>query len=166
MARRTIEGCRGILTGASSGIGRALAVELVRGGAKLVVVARRPERLAELAASLADAPGRIETLEGDVTDAATRGAAVERAQTAFGGLDLLVNNAGIGAMGPFAEADEARLRKLMEVNFFAPAEMIRLALPLLRRATGRWSSTSARSSATAACRRARNTVPASSPCKA
>ena len=50
----------------------------------------------------------------------------------YGGLDLLVNNAGIGAQGRFAEADPARLRQIMEVNFFAPAEMTRAALPLLK----------------------------------
>jgi short-subunit dehydrogenase len=132
MARRTIPGVRGILTGASSGIGRALAVELVREGAKLVVVARREQRLRQLAAELAQAPGRLESLAGDITVHEVRKAALERAQAAFGGLDLLVNNAGIGAMGPFAEASPERLRQVMEVNFFAAAEMTRLAVPLLK----------------------------------
>lgn len=132
MARRSIDGCRGILTGASSGIGRALATQLVRQGARLLVVARRPQRLAELAASLADAPGRIEVLAGDVTDPEVRKTAVERASQSFGGLDLLINNAGSGAMGRFDEASAERLQHVMDVNFFAPAEMIRVALPLLR----------------------------------
>jgi short-subunit dehydrogenase len=122
---------RGILTGASSGIGRALAVELVREGARLVVVARREERLKELAAELAQAPGQLETLAGDVTDHELRVAAIQRASEKFGGLDLLVNNAGIGAMGPFADASPERLRQVMEVNFFAAVEMTRLAMPLI-----------------------------------
>ncbi len=133
MARRTIEGCRGILTGASSGIGRALATQLVRSGARLVVVSRRAERLDELAASLNDAQGQLITLAGDVTYAEVRLAAVQRAERTFGGLDLLVNNAGSGAMGRFDQAAPDRLRHIMEVNFFAPAEMIRVALPLLER---------------------------------
>ena len=131
MTTRSIGGLRGILSGASSGIGRALAVELVRDGARLVVVARRQDRLAELAAELADAPGEIQVLAGDMTLADVRQAAIERAREKFGGLDLLVNNAGSGAMGLFAEATPDRLRHVMEVNFFAPAEMIRQSLPLL-----------------------------------
>ncbi|MEX0676589.1 MAG: SDR family NAD(P)-dependent oxidoreductase [Pirellulales bacterium] len=132
MARRTIRGSRGILTGASSGIGRALAVELVRAGARLVVVARRREHLEKLAGEMAQAPGRLEIVAGDVTSGEVRSAAIERAQAAFGGLDLLVNNAGIGAMGRFDEAAPERLRQVMEVNFFAAAEMTRLAVPLLK----------------------------------
>ncbi|HEV3137779.1 MAG TPA: SDR family NAD(P)-dependent oxidoreductase [Pirellulales bacterium] len=132
MATRSIEGCRGILTGASSGIGRALVVELVRRGARLVIVARRRERLDELAGSLADASGRVEVLAGDVTLSEVRQAAVDLATSAFGGLDLLINNAGGGAMGRFAEASAERLRQVMELNFFAPAELIRAALPLLK----------------------------------
>ena len=132
MARRTIRGSRGILTGASSGIGRALAAELVREGARLVVVARRSEHLERLAAELAEAPGQLEIVTGDVTLPDTRTAVVERAQRDFGGLDLLINNAGIGAMGPFVEATPERLRQVMEVNFFAAAEMTRLAVPLLK----------------------------------
>ncbi len=132
MARRSISGCRGILTGASSGIGWALATQLVRQGARLLVLARRPEKLAELAASLADAPGQIETFTGDVTQTDVRQAALERALARFGGLDLLINNAGSGALGRFADATPERLQKVMDVNFFAPAEMIRLALPVLK----------------------------------
>ncbi len=132
MARRTIQGLRGILTGASSGIGHALAGELVREGARLVLVARRPERLAELALGLADAPGSVEVVAGDVTQGDVQRAAIGRAREAFGGLDLVINNAGIGAMGRFVEASPERLRQVMEVNFFAAAELTRLALPLLR----------------------------------
>lgn len=132
MARRSIQGCRGILTGASSGIGRALAVELVGQGASLLVVARRKERLEELADSLVGAAGRIEILAGDITDAAARGQAVAQAERLFGGLDVLINNAGMGAIGRFADSPPERLRQVMELNFFAAAELTRVALPLLR----------------------------------
>lgn len=132
MARRTIAGRCGILTGASSGIGRALASQLVREGARLVVVARRLERLQELAASLAGTLGQLEILPGDITESEVRQAAIDRALARFGRLDLLINNAGIGAVGPFADAPEERLRQVMEINFFAPAEMIRQALPALK----------------------------------
>jgi short-subunit dehydrogenase len=132
MARRAIAGLRGILTGASSGIGRALAAQLVREGAKLVLMARRRDRLEELAGELEGSPGAIELVAGDVADTEVRQAALARAQAAFGGLDLVVNNAGIGAMGPFAEATPERLRQVMEVNFFAAAELARAAIPLLR----------------------------------
>ena len=132
MAKRSIQGSRGIVTGASSGIGRAMAAELARRGANLVLVARRREKLEELAAELRGSPGRIEIVVGDVTQPALREQAVEWAQASFGGLDLLVNNAGIGALGRFEDARPDRLRRIMEVNFFAAAEMIRAALPLLK----------------------------------
>ena len=132
MTRRTIDGMRGILTGGSSGIGEALARELVVGGAKLLIVARREDRLRQLADSLAPTNGKVEILAGDITEAAVRRSAVERAVSAFGGLDLLVNNAGSGAMGRFDAATPERLRQIMELNFFAPAELIRIALPSLQ----------------------------------
>ena len=81
---------------------------------------------------LATATGRVEVLVGDVTVHDVRHAAIERAASAFGGLDLLINNAGGGAMGRFAEASAERLRQVMELNFFAPAELTRAALPLLK----------------------------------
>jgi short-subunit dehydrogenase len=131
MARRKIQGLRVIVTGASSGIGRELARELGRQGAKLVLVARRQQRLEELAAEIAPAGG-AEWVAGDITDPSVRQSAVYRAESRYGGLDALVNNAGIGALGRFEDADPHRVRQVMEVNFFALVEMTRLALPLLR----------------------------------
>src|SRR4051812_36080596 len=127
MATRTIAGCRAIVTGASSGIGRALVVQLVRQGARVLALARRSERLKELAIELSGASGHLEILAGDVTQAEVRRAALECVANTFGGLDLLVNNAGSGAAGKFADASADRLRSVMEVDFFAPAEFIREA---------------------------------------
>lgn len=131
MTRRSIADVRAIVTGASSGIGRALVSELVRDGASVIGLARREERLKELVETLA-APDRFAWIAGDVTRHDDRMAAIELCRQRFGGLNTLVNNAGIGGQGPFAKADEARLRTIMEVNFFAAAEFVREALPQLR----------------------------------
>ncbi len=133
--KRIILGSRAIVTGASSGIGRETARELARQGAKLALVARREERLCELAAQITATGGRAECVVGDITDPAVRGQAIEVVQRSFGGLDILVNNAGIGALGLFENADRERVRRIMEVNFFALVEMTRLALPLLKQGT-------------------------------
>lgn len=137
------EGAIAILTGASSGIGWELARLLVQGGASVVAVARRRERLEELRKSLltessaaaADSSrGALTAVEGDITDPQVRQRVIDIASEIGGGrLDLLINNAGIGAIGDFESADEQRLRRVMEVNFFAPVELTRLAIPLLKR---------------------------------
>ncbi len=138
MAKRTIAGSRGIVTGASSGIGRAIAVALAKEGARVLAVARREDRLAELAAAWiapatqAEVGGSIQLLAGDICDPAIRSRAVAQAQESFGGLDFLVNAAGISSVNRFAESSPQRLREIMEVNFFAPAELMRVALPALR----------------------------------
>ncbi len=132
MTKRTIEGSRAIITGASSGIGREIARELARQGASAVLVARREDRLRELADEFVSQGRQAECVAGDVTEAATREAAIACANDRLGGLDMLINNAGVGAMGPFADADPARLRRIFEVNFFAAVEMIRAALPSLK----------------------------------
>ena len=120
-----------VVTGASSGIGHELCVLLAQREATVVAVARRSERINQLAESFPE--GRIQGVVGDVTDAAVREKIVAKAASIRGGkVDLLVNNAGIGAIGPFAEASEDRLRKIMEVNFFAPVELTRSLLPNLR----------------------------------
>ena len=133
MAKRQINGSRAIVTGASSGIGKALALELARQGARLVLAARRESRLRELCEQI-QSQFKTECLftAGDIQDATVRDAALHTAQTSLGGLDILVNNAGIGALGRFEEANSDRLRQIMEVNFFATAEMIRAALPMLK----------------------------------
>jgi len=135
MSSREIAGRRAIVTGASSGIGRALALELARQGAKLVLVARRRDRLEQAVAEITTRGGEATCVAGDITDTATRRAVLDKAAAVYGGLDMLVNNAGIGASGPFADSDGSRVRKLMEVNFFAAAELIHAALPLLKQGT-------------------------------
>lgn len=135
MSRRTIAGARTIVTGASSGIGWALARELARQGALMVVTARREDRLRQLVQAIQDGGGQATGVTGDLTDAEHRQRVIAAAGSWLGGLDLLINNAGVGALGAFAQAGAARLRQVMEVNFFGPVELIRAALPLLR--TGR-----------------------------
>ncbi|HVA50796.1 MAG TPA: SDR family NAD(P)-dependent oxidoreductase [Pirellulales bacterium] len=130
---RVLASSRILITGASSGIGRALAVELSRAGGRLVLIARREAELRRVADDVASAGGEAVPVPGDVTVKLVRRAALEAAEERFGGLDILVNNAGVSAWGRFDAAGEERLRRIMEVNFFALAEMTREALPLLSR---------------------------------
>ena len=120
------------MTGASGGIGRAIALELARAGVDQVLVARRSDKLASVVEEIACLGRRAETVAGDVTDPTVRFQALEVARKKLGGLDILVNNAGVSAHGRFADADPDRLRPIMETNFFAPVELIREALPLLK----------------------------------
>ena len=132
MPRRSLSNLRVLVTGASSGIGRELVLELARQGACVVAMARREERLVALEKDSSSLGHSIHSFAGDITDPRLRLAALEFCQEKLGGIDCLVNNAGIGAIGPFEKADEERLRKIMEVNFFAPVELIRAALPMLK----------------------------------
>jgi len=121
-----------IVTGASSGIGRELCRLLIQRGAHVVATARRAERLEQLRCDANS--DRLHVVAGDITDESTRGRIIELAVSLFPGrIDLLCNNAGVGAVGPFAEASPERLRRIMEVNFFAPVELTRLAFPYLRK---------------------------------
>ena len=131
--RRRIAESRLLITGASQGIGRALAVAAARRGGKVLAAARSDELLRGLAEEVRRGGGTLETVRADVTSAADRRAMAEAAVRCFGGLDVLVNNAGIGATGHFAEAGPERLRRIMEVNFFGLTETTRACLPLLRK---------------------------------
>lgn len=130
MSSRKLNGAHVLLTGASSGIGRALAEQLLAAGASVWATARREERLRELAAMGHE---RFHYLVGDITDPGHRAQLLLALEKTWGRLDVLINNAGVGGIGPFAEASESRLRRIMEVNFFAPVELTRGALALLRR---------------------------------
>jgi len=135
MARRKLAGLRTIITGASQGIGRALAVEAARRGMQVLAVARSQPLLEELIQQVRASGGRIEACVADITRPEDRQAIVTAVQQHFGGLDVLINNAGIGATGHFMDSDPQVLRQIFETNFFALAEMIRLGLPLLRSGT-------------------------------
>lgn len=133
MARRDLTKARIILTGASSGIGRELTIQLCRRGAIVLATARRLERLQELENFCHDLPGHVHILAGDLTCEQHRQALVDEAASRWNGLDGLINNAGAGAIGRFDDATSDRLRKVMEIDFFAPVELTRLCLPLLER---------------------------------
>lgn len=135
MARRSLEHRRVLITGASSGIGRELALAFARRGSRPLLAARRDHELHEVADECRQLGADVDCLAGDVTIPDYREALLARAVTRWDGLDVVVNNAGVSAHGPFAEADESTLRRIMEVNFFAAAELTRSALPLLKRGT-------------------------------
>jgi short-subunit dehydrogenase len=124
-----------LITGASQGIGKALAELAAARGAKVLVCARKIELLDELAKQILATGGVIEVVQADITIADDRRRLVEAAAKAFGGLDILVNNAGIGATGHFADCSPERLRQIMEVNFFGLTETTRVFLPMLKKGT-------------------------------
>ena len=132
MARRNLAGRRVILTGASSGIGWHLALALAKNGCNLVVNARRGSRLESLAKQIEEIGARSFVVIGDVSDENVRRQIAESAVNNLGGIDILINCAGIGAVGPFSQAEPRRLRQIFEVNFFSAVELIRRALPALK----------------------------------
>jgi short-subunit dehydrogenase len=132
MARRQVAGARVLITGASQGIGRALALDGARRGAKLTLVARSEAMLNEVAAEARRLGAEVEVVAADITRPDDRRRMLDQAVKRFGGLDILINNAGIGTTGHFVEAAEDRLRKIMEVNFFALTETCRQAIPILK----------------------------------
>ncbi|MCZ4090690.1 SDR family oxidoreductase [Sinorhizobium psoraleae] len=112
-----LEGKVAIITGASSGIGRAAAALFAREGAKLVVTARREHELALLAQQIADEGGEAAALAGDVRDEALNKALVDLAIRRFGGLDVAFNNAGaLGAMGELPSLSVEDWRETLDTN--------------------------------------------------
>lgn len=132
---RDIAGARMLITGASQGIGRALAIEAVKQGVKVLAAARQQPLLDELAAEVKASGGQIETVAADVTSPADRQKMVDAARLKLGGLDILVNNAGIGSTGHYADVDFDHIRKIFEVNLFGLTETTRACLPLLKAGT-------------------------------
>jgi len=129
--KRDLNGLRILITGASSGIGRSLAEQLAQAGARLSLAARSEGKLHRLVGSLARFGTEIFVMPADITSPEDRQHLFDDVQARLGGLDVLINNAGIASWAHFADSSEAILRRIMEVNFFAPSELMRLAIPLL-----------------------------------
>jgi meso-butanediol dehydrogenase/(S,S)-butanediol dehydrogenase/diacetyl reductase len=119
-----------VVTGASAGIGDAIARRLAAGGFRIVAIARRRDRLEQLARDLSTTT-HIETLAADVTAADTPERAVELATRSFGRLDCLVNNAGSGKWAAVHETDDGMLNEVIEISLKAPFRFCRAALRVM-----------------------------------
>jgi short-subunit dehydrogenase len=130
--RMTLNGRVAAITGASSGIGLALAQQLAREGVAVVLGARRADRLAQAVDEIVKAGGRAEAVTMDVASEADVVRLVERARAAFGRLDIMVCNAGFGYYGEIDEMPSEIMRRMMDVNFMGTFYGARAALPLFR----------------------------------
>jgi NAD(P)-dependent dehydrogenase (short-subunit alcohol dehydrogenase family) len=134
----TLAGMTALVTGASRGIGRAIAHSLAGQGANLCLMATDAARLAEVESSLAGLPGRCLSLALDVTDRAACREAVARASAEFGRIDILVNNAGIHHAGSFLSHEPEDFQRLLDVNLFGVIHMTQAVLPgMIERGYGR-----------------------------
>jgi NAD(P)-dependent dehydrogenase (short-subunit alcohol dehydrogenase family) len=115
------------ITGCSTGFGRELAKQLLARGNRVVVTARNPKALTEFAGMENALVQRL-----DVTDAAQIATAVQAAETRFGHIDVLVNNAGIGYFAAVEEGQDDEIRRMFDINLFGLAAMTRAVLPGMR----------------------------------
>ncbi len=127
-----IEDSTTVITGASSGIGRAAARELAKGKANLVLAARSKDNLKALAAELASFPGRCLVVPTDVTDRLAVEALVRKTAEEFGSVDILINNAGVGLFAPIADGNLENMQRLFNVNFWGAINCIQAAVPYMQ----------------------------------
>jgi clavulanate-9-aldehyde reducatase len=132
----TLEGRRAVVTGASSGIGEATALALAREGATVSLGARRKDRLDDLAQRIESEGGTAHAFEADLSDEAAAHALIDGAAEAMGGLDILINNAGVMLLGPVEGADTDEWRQMIEINVLGLLYCTQRALPLIREAGG------------------------------
>ena len=125
---RPLSGRVALVTGASSGIGEATAVALAEAGASVAIGARRRDRLEGLAARLGEAGAKVVTLDLDVTDEASCRDAVARTRGELGGLDVLVNNAGVMLLGTIVGADPEDWRRMLDTNVLGLMYMTHAAI--------------------------------------
>ena len=122
-----------LITGCSSGFGKRLAGAVAARGDNLIATARKVDELQQLSAAH---PETVKTAALDVTEKGSAAAAVQLAESAFGGLDVLVNNAGFGFIGAVEEATPEEYRPIFDTNVFGLIETTRAALPALRKRQG------------------------------
>ncbi len=120
---------RWLVTGCSTGFGREIARAALEAGHSVVVTARRAEAVQDLVEEFGDQAVAVAL---DVTDAGQITAAVAAGEQAFGGIDVLVNNAGHGYLSAVEEGEDAEVRKLFDVNYFGAVDMIKAVLPAMR----------------------------------
>ncbi|MDO4587240.1 MAG: SDR family NAD(P)-dependent oxidoreductase [Planctomycetia bacterium] len=131
--KRNLQNSRVIITGASSGIGRALAVELAKKGARLIITARRQEALFSLAEELEQKYStEILFVVGDIISETVQNKLIQTAMDRWNGFDILINNAGVGATERIEETSPEIVRQLFEVNFMAMVFLTQKAIPILR----------------------------------
>ena len=128
----SLEGRKALITGASSGIGEATAEAMAAEGAAVALGARRKDRLDELAGRINEGGGAAVAIESDITDEDQARNLVETAHAELGGLDCLVNNAGVMLLGPLQGADPSEWRQMIEVNCLGLLYCTHYALPLIR----------------------------------
>lgn len=127
-----LEGKVAIITGASSGIGEATAIALAAEGAKVVIAARRVERLEAVAKQIIDHRGQALSIVSDITDEAQAKNVIQKAYAEFGHIDILVNNAGISFPGRIENADPSNWRKMIDINVLALMYTTHIALPIFK----------------------------------
>ncbi len=132
----TVPERRIVVTGASSGLGAHAVRELARGGANILAVARRLDRLERLVKELEDAPGRVVPIRADVTTPEGCEDAMAAAVSAFGGIDVLVNNAGSEAQGSIERLTLMDFEGMFRANVTSIFLCVRAALPALRESRG------------------------------
>jgi NADP-dependent 3-hydroxy acid dehydrogenase YdfG len=130
----TLTGTVALVTGASSGIGAATARQLAEAGASVALVARRKDRLEDLAAEIEKAGGTALVMPADIADRIQAEAVIQQTVERFGRLDILVNNAGLMLLGPVVGADAEEWERMIEINVKGLLYTTRAALPHLLQA--------------------------------
>jgi len=133
---RKLRGTTAVITGATSGIGRETALEFVRAGARVVIAGRREARLQELSAEIASMGGQSLAVRTDVADQPQVVSLIEQAVNAFGRIDVLVNNAGVGAAARFDEMSLEDFRRVMDVNFWGAVYACKAVVSQMRKQAG------------------------------
>lgn len=126
-----------LVTGAGKGIGKAIALALAKEGVNVILVARTQEEIDSVAAKVRSLRVKALAITADVADINSVNAAVEKALSEFGAIDILINNAGIASFGKFLELEPTDWERIIQVNLMGPYYVTRAVVPnMIERQTG------------------------------